>query len=187
VFLGAVLATIGGFVATQLEWYIERRRRERSAALLFGEILSTMNIILTMTDETRKIGDPYGPITLRMLRSAIREVEIYDRNRETLFDLRDGELRARIHTLILRIVMPADGVFDTTNEIAAIQSRLNGTGLLETERQDCEKRMESLRTSRNDSFEFVMESSRQLKTVLKRLEPMAGHSFERYDEVVRNV
>src|ERR1700710_3200669 len=118
VFLGALLATIGGFGATQLEWILERRRRERNAAIFFGELLTTLNIILTICGETRQIGDPYGPITLRMLRSAVKEVEIYNRNRETLFDLRNAEMRARIHTLVLRIVMSADGVFDTTNEIA---------------------------------------------------------------------
>ena len=69
VFLGAILATLGGFVATQAEWILERKRRERNAAIFFGELLTTMNIILTIADETRAVGDPYGPIALRMLRS----------------------------------------------------------------------------------------------------------------------
>src|SRR4029077_21237350 len=59
VFLGAILATIGGFGATQAEWILDRRRRERNAAIFFGELLTTMNIILTIADETRAVGDPY--------------------------------------------------------------------------------------------------------------------------------
>jgi hypothetical protein len=186
VFLGAILATLGGFVATQAEWILERRRRERNAAIFFGELLSTMNIIVTIADETRAVGDPYGPITLRMLRSAVKEVDIYNRNRETLFDLRDAELRARIHTLVLRIVMPADGVFDTTNEIAHVEGLLKAPGLAENDRTELEARLERLKESRINSFDTVVESSTQLKSVVRQLEPIAKYSYENLDKVVRN-
>lgn len=186
VFLGAILATLGGFVATQAEWILERKRRERNAAIFFGELLSTMNIILTIADETRAVGDPYGPITLRMLRSAVKEVDIYNRNRETLFDLRDAELRARIHTLVLRIVMPADGVFDTTSEIAHVQDMLKAPGLMDSDRAELEARLARLKQSRVDSFDTVVESSTQLKSVVRQLEPIAKYSYENLDKVVRN-
>ena len=186
VFLGAILATIGGFAATQVEWIVERKRRERNAAIFFGELLSTMNIILTIADETRSVGDPYGPITLRMLRSAVKEVDIYNRNRETLFDLRDAELRARIHTLVLRIVMPADGVFDTTNEISHVQSLLKSPGLSLDDRAELDERLERLRANRISAFDTVVESSTQLKSVVRQLEPIAKYSYENLDKVVRN-
>src|SRR4029078_3785178 len=48
VFIGAILATIGGFAATQLEWYFERKRRERNAALFFGEVLSTLAMLMRL-------------------------------------------------------------------------------------------------------------------------------------------
>jgi ABC-type uncharacterized transport system permease subunit len=41
IMLGACLATAGGLAANQLEWHVQMRRRERNAALFFGEILST--------------------------------------------------------------------------------------------------------------------------------------------------
>lgn len=186
VFLGAILATLGGFVATQAESILERRRRERNAAIFFGELLTTMNIILTIADETRAVGDPYGPITLRMLRSAVKEVDIYNRNRETLFDLRDAELRAKIHTLVLRIVMPADGVFDTTNEIAHVETLLKAPSLSDADRAELEARVERLKLSRVTSFDTVVESSTQLKSVVRQLEPIAKSSYENLDKVVRN-
>ncbi len=186
VFLGAILATIGGFGATQAEWILERRRRERNAAIFFGELLTTMNIILTIADETRSVRDPYGPITLRMLRSAVKEVDIYNRNRETLFDLRDAELRAKIHTLVLRIVMPADGVFDTTSEIAHVQSLLKSPGLTLDDRAELEERLERLKANRASAFDTVVESSAQLKSVVRELEPIAKYSYENLDKVVRN-
>ena len=187
VFLGALLATLGGFVATQMEWILERKRRERNAAIFFGELLTTMNIILTMADETRSIGDPYGPITLRMLRSAVKEADIYNRNRETLFDLRDAELRARIHTLVLRIVMPADGVFDTTAEISHVRDLLKSPGLTLDDRAELEERLERLREARIGSFDTLVESSTQLKNVVRLLEPIAKYSYENLDKVVRNI
>ena len=68
--LGSLLATLGGLAATQLEWRFERQRRERQAALFFGEVLSTLLVILQIAKQTKGRGDPYGPITLRMLRQA---------------------------------------------------------------------------------------------------------------------
>jgi hypothetical protein len=186
VFLGAILATIGGFGATQAEWILERKRRERNAAIFFGELLTTMNIILTIADETRAVGDPYGQITLRMLRSALKEVDIYNRNRETLFDLRDAELRARIHTLVLRIVMPADGVFDMTSEIASIRGLLKSPGLSLDDRAELDERLERLMSNRVGAFDTIVESSKQLKSVVRKLEPIAKYSYEDIEKVVRN-
>jgi hypothetical protein len=186
VFLGAILATLGGFGATQAEWILERRRRERNAAIFFGELLATMNIILTLADESRAVGDPYGPITLRMLRSAVKEVDIYNRNRETLFDLRSAELRAKIHTLVLRILMPADGVFDMSSEIAHVQALLKSPGMTLDDRAELEERLERLRANRIGAFDTIVESSAQLRNVVRELEPIAKYSYENLDKVVRN-
>ena len=43
--IGAVLATVGGFAATRIEEVFRRRERERGAALLFGELLSTIELV----------------------------------------------------------------------------------------------------------------------------------------------
>jgi hypothetical protein len=186
VFLGALLATAGGFAATQLEWQLERRRRERNAALFFGEVLSTMNILLSYAADTKKIGDPYGPITQRMFRSAVGEIEIYNRNRETLYDLRHAELRARIHTLTLRITMSIDGLFDAHNTIKALQEELRTAEMGESRRKETEQRIVNLEESREGSYEFVMESAEQLKSVIRELEPIARFSFEDVEKAVRN-
>ena len=186
VFLGALLATIGGFAATQLEWIIERRRRERNAALFFGEVLSTLNIVLGYAASTKKIGEPYGPITMRFLRSSLAEIEIYNRNRESLYDLRSAELRARIHTLILRIGMPVDGVFDASNAIDTIESHLRTQTLSEAERKDLQSRLVKLNETRENSFEFIMENTEQLKSVIAALEPVAHFSFGHLERVVQS-
>jgi hypothetical protein len=145
-----------------------------------------MNIILTLADESRAVGDPYGPITLRMLRSAVKEVDIYNRNRETLFDLRSAELRAKIHTLVLRIVMPADGVFDMSSEIGHVLTLLKSPGMTLDDRAELEERLERLRATRVGAFDTIVESSAQLRTVVRELEPIAKYSYENLDKVVRN-
>ena len=184
VVLGAVLATMGGFVATQMERVVEHRRRERNAALFFGELLTTFQIILFHVHSTHGRGDPFGPITLRMLKSARKEIEIYDRNRETLFDLRHSDLRARIQTLIIRITMPIEGVFDTTDEIQRCQDQLRDAGAIP--RPDLEARILSLQEQRDSGYEFIMETAEQLPGIVHDLEPLAHHSFRNIDEIVRN-
>lgn len=186
VFIGAILATIGGFAATQLEWYFERKRRERNAALFFGEVLSTVSVLMKFAQDTRGRGDPYGAVTMRMLHATRREIDIYDRNRESLLDLRHGETRARIHTLVLRITMPIDGVFDSTQEIATIQNQMRTSPQTDESRAELESRIAALRESRDGGFDFAVENAALLKDTIKTLEPLAGSSFDDIDLLVRN-
>jgi hypothetical protein len=185
VVLGAVLATMGGFVATQMERVVEHRRRERNAALFFGELLTTLQIILYHANNTHGHGDPFGPITLRMLKSARKEIDIYDRNRETLFDLRHGDLRARIQNLIIRITMPIEGIFDVTDEILRCQDAVRDAGAIP--RPDLEGRMTSLKQQRDTGYEFIMETVEGLPRIIQDLEPLAHHSFSKLDEIGRSI
>lgn len=186
VILGALLATVGGFAATQMERIVEQRRRERNAALFFGELLTTLQIILRFTHNTHGRGDPYGPITLRMLRSAGKEIEIYDRNRESLFDLRHAHLRARIQTLIIRMTMPIEGVFDASTEISNYEMQLKGELGADT-RAEIERRVAELRQSRQNAYEFIMEMAADIPSIVNDLKPLAGHDFRNADEVAASV
>ncbi len=186
IIIGAVLATAGGLIATWIERTIDRHHRERNAALFFGEVLSTLDVILEFAAQARGIGDPYGPITMRFLRSARREIDIYDRNRENVFFLRDGHLRARIHTSILRLTMPLDGIFDFTQEIAMAEAQLKALPPGDAEREDVAKRIENLRQRRDGSFDFVVEAAAQLKPVISGLEPIARQSFRQLGQVARS-
>jgi hypothetical protein len=185
VILGAVLATAGGFAATQMERYVEHRRRERNAALFFGELLTMLQIIFFHAHNTHGRGDPFGPVTLRMLKSARKEIEIYDRNRELLFDLRHGELRARIQNLIIRIAMPLEGIFDATDEIRRSEDTLRDAGAIP--RPDLESRIASLEQQRDGGYEFIMETAEDLPRIVHDLEPLAHHSFRNLDEIGRSI
>jgi hypothetical protein len=184
VVLGAILATIGGLGATILERKLDKRERERNAALFFGEILSTLAIIIRFADETRKIGDPYGPVTMRMLRSARSELDIYDRNRETLFDLRDADLRARIQTLLIRLSMPLDGVIEASDELKSMRAQLKAQSD-PAEREELDARIKIDESRRDGAYVFITDTAAALKGVIGGLEPIARHSFDRLDKIAR--
>ncbi len=174
VVLGAVLATAGGFVATQMERVVTRRDRERNSALLFGEVLATVLLIADIAKPSRERGEPYGRFTMRMLHAIRREIDIYERNRERLFDLQDGALRARIHTAMVRVAMPLDNLLETSGEIA--RARQQGAS---------ESVIAGLESQRNDQFGFIMDSTARLKTIIATLEPLARQSFEGLGEIAR--
>jgi len=163
VVVGALLATISGVVANQLEAHFRRRDRERTAALLFGEVLSTLRVILEGAEQSRHVGEPYGPFTRRLLHAARREVDIYERNRESLLDLRDAGLRVDVHASMVRIAMPLDGVIDS----------INNPGDADDE-------------ARDRGFHFILESLAPLQALVARLGRIAGHRFEQhYDRIPR--
>jgi hypothetical protein len=163
VFVGALLATVSGVLANQLESHFRRRDRERTAALLFGEVLSALRILLEGANRARGIGDPYGAFTLRLLHAARRELDIYERNRESLLDLRDAALRVDVHVLMVSVAMPLDGVID---------SIVNGGS--------------SDDTMRDRSFSFIMENATKLPALVDRLGTIAHHRFTDFDRIPRD-
>jgi hypothetical protein len=185
VIIGAVLATLGGFGATQIEAYLRRRERERSAALLFGEILSVIELLTTLADQARGRGDPYGGFTMRMTRGLKREIEVYDRNREALLDLRDTAVRAKIHSLAARLTLTLEGVFDLTDEIALAEATLAAMEPEYAGRSALEDKLATLREQRASSFDFVVETANDIKPVITALEPLARQSFETYASTIR--
>jgi hypothetical protein len=186
VVVGAVLATVGGFSATRLEEMLRRRERERAAALLFGEILSALALITVFADESRQRGDPYGSFTLRMLRAARRETDAYERNRESLYDLREPRLRARIHTLVVRVTLGFDGVLDTTALIDLALAATNGLPDGDPGKADAQARIEQLMAERQLAFDAAVETLALTKPIITMLEPLAKQSFDVHATVARD-
>jgi hypothetical protein len=157
VVVGALLATISGVIANQWEAHQRRRERERSAALLLGEVLLTLQVLLESADRLRQRPPPYGPVTRRMLRAARHEIAIYERNRESLVDLRDAALRADLHRLTVQIAMPLDGIIDSLDQHGP-----------ETEH------------ARDLGFEFMMQNCGKIRALVTRLGCVAGHDFHHF-------
>ena len=185
VIVGAVLATLGGFVATQLEAVMRRRERERAAALLFGEILSVLELITVMANEARGRGEPYGPLTMRLLRAVRREIETYDRNREALYDLRDAKVRGQIHALMVRVTLALEGVADATAQIALAETATAAPGLDGPARAEAMARLEALLENREGAFDFAVEAVGRVPPIVAILQPLAKQTFGVYASVVR--
>jgi hypothetical protein len=183
VILGALLATASGFIATQVEAWFRRRERERNAALMFGEVLSTIALLIDIACDTRGTGDPYGPVTMRMLIAARREIDVYDRNREQLYDLRDAELRANLHTLVLRLTLPLDAMFDTDAAINAARAVLASPRTAKAVRDQAIERLAELEDRRAGGFDFVIEVAALIKPLIVKLRPIARHSFDNYSRL----
>jgi hypothetical protein len=166
VIIGAVLASMGGLVSGRFEQHLRRREREQSAAQLFGEILAALKLILKLTADARGRGDPYGPITLRFLKAAEREAQIYERNRETLFDVRDAKLRAQTHLLLLQIILTLDSLFETISAMASGVTPPTGGAPGDP---------------RDLSFDFLMELHAQIPPLLAAYERIGRQTFDAHD------
>ncbi|MCE9521454.1 MAG: hypothetical protein K8S25_03365 [Alphaproteobacteria bacterium] len=179
VFAGAVLATAGGFIATQIEHRVDSKRRERQAALFFGEIMALLGVTVGSATRARGIGDPFGPVTMRLLRMIRRELDVYDRNRERLFELRDPALRARIHVTLLRTMMGVEGALESAAEVHQIDAELkiNPTMPL-PQREHLQSRMADQCRLRDGGFDFLIEASEQAGKLTKELEPVARVDFQ---------
>ncbi|HEY2709694.1 MAG TPA: hypothetical protein VGI95_16715 [Caulobacteraceae bacterium] len=180
VFVGAILATAGGFFAGQVENTLRRRERERGAALLFGEILSTLSVIVRIADEARSRGDPYGRVTMRTLKAAQRETHTYDRNRETLFDLRDPFVRAGVHSLIVRLSLALEGALEADDALIALQH----AGLVaDASAGEPDPRLQVYIRDRETAFEYAIELRGEIPPLLARLGRIARHSFDALEAV----
>jgi hypothetical protein len=174
VVLGALLATLGGFLAGRFEAWLRRREREQEAALLLGEIIFTFTTILGMADDSRKIGDPFGRITLQMLAGARREVDAYERHRDRLPDLRDPKLRIGVHKLMITLTMTLDGILQTSASLADVPQTKAGRATAE-----------ALMASREGGFDFIIQTIPAVQPLVKQLGRIARVSFDGHAAVVR--
>jgi len=161
--LGAVVATVSGVVANMFEARARARERERAAAVLVGEAMAAMRTILEAAMRSMTVGERYGPVTRRMLIAARGELDLYERNRELLLDLRDAQLRADLHSLMLRLAMPLDGVIASLNEVAPATHP----------------------DARDQGMEFLRETLTKIPALLERLGRVSGRRFDNYDDVFR--
>ena len=166
VVLGAVVATIGSFTASWYERRLLRREREADAALVFAELLRLLALQVDVVRATHARGDPFGPITIRMTRGVRRELEIYERNRERLFMVRDAVLRPQATAVIARLTFAVERVLDNTEALAA--------------RPDEAERAE-LMIGRAQAFEFMVEIAEELPGLVDRFAALARTPLADFD------
>lgn len=177
VVLGAILATFGGLIADHYEDRIERGRRQRDAARFFAEVLSSIDTLVARALYSQKFGDPWGPVTMRLFRTAMREAEVYDRNRERLFDIQDVELRRRIHVHVISEIFPLEAIIEGSERIAEITHMLDdGPAFSQEKRQKLEERLAVWINSRSTGLDFIKNECEKTPELCAALSPLAGFS-----------
>jgi len=141
--------------------------------------MSLLGVTVGSATRARAIGDPYGPVTMRLLRMIRRELDVYDRNRERLFELKDPALRARIHITLLRTMMGVEGALESAAEVSQIQTELQINAAMPPEqRSHMEGRLADQCRLRDGGFDFLVQASDQASKLTKELEPIARVDFD---------
>ena len=179
VMVGALLATVGALVAEIVQERLGRRRRQRDAARFFGEIMISMDQIFDLACESQNVGDRWGSYSQRLFETVSQEALVYERNRERLFDIRDMELRFAIHGHMLRASVPIASMAAQSSQIDAIQERLDeDEALSDTTRNSLQNRIERLNAFREGGLTGAREERATSAKILKKLEALAGVSFD---------
>jgi hypothetical protein len=162
--IGAFLASSGGFLVAWLLDRMERKRQERSIALVCLDLLSSLSVLSNLAKDARARGNPYGPYTIRLVRSCMRDLDVYERNRERIADIGDPNARAEIYQCMARMTLAIEGVLAETDLLARtsdeiVAARAGGdqakVEALEVDRRERE-------TRRDNSFEFMLETTQDL-------------------------
>ena len=177
--VGAVLATMGALVAELIQGRLNRKRRERDAARFFGEIMANMDRVLEAAIRSQGIGEPWGPVTRRLFRTALREAGVYERNRERLFDIRDMALRSRVHVHMVRKTFPVDAVIEYAADLDqlddAVISGAVPPGTEQRERLDA--RAGRLREALTAGLNALQNEVQNTGPICADLEKLAGVRF----------
>ncbi len=162
--IGAFLASSGGFLVTWLWDRLERKRQERSIALVCLDLLSSLSVLTNLAKDARSRGTPYGPYTIRLVRSCMRDLDVYERNRERIADIVDPNARAEIYQCMARMTLAIEGVLAeheiitrTNDDIEAARASGNTAKVkdLENDRRERELR-------RDGSFDFMVDTTEEL-------------------------
>ncbi len=175
VILGAVLATFGALIAESIQERRNRKRRERDAARFFGDILTSLDHILEFTFQSQEIGDPWGPMTMRLFKTAMRETEVYERNRERLFDIQDMGLRSRIHIHFLTETFPLEALIENCERISEIEEMLERTSGNKAVRLQVE--IDNLRASLTAGLSAIKREASKTSELCADLEKIAKVKF----------
>lgn len=179
VVIGAFLATGGALVAEIIQERTNRKRREREAARFFGEIMSSIDAILSFALQSLEIGERWGGVSQRLFRTAMREVAVYERNRERLFDIHDMKLRSRIHMHVLSETVPIQAVLEICETIAELETVLKqGNDLSPARIEELAKEIHGLEGSREVALNTIISEQAKTGAVCDELEKIARVKFD---------
>lgn len=174
VILGAVLATLGAFVSDVIQDHRGAAKSERATARFVGEILTSIDQLVDLGRQSQAIGDPWGRISVRLYEGALAEAAVYERNRERLFDVRDMDLRWRIHAHVLGETIPLMGMLEQCRKIAELDQRQPQN---EQERELIREERVERERSRSAALDGLLAERARTGDLLSDLSKIAGVSL----------
>ena len=164
--IGAFLASTGGFFVAWLLDRMERKRQERSIALVCLDLLSSLKVLTGLAKNAHSRGNPFGPYTLRLVRSCQRDLDIYERNRERIADIADPDVRAEIYQYMARMTLAVDGVLAESEIIAKLEDVNRRPDADPSTAAVTKEEIAERDARRNTSFEFLVETTEELSSPL---------------------
>lgn len=171
ILVGAFLATGGGLLVTILIDRMERRRQARAIALLCVDLMTALATTAGFARNARERGKPYGAVTMRLVERMLRDVQVFDRNRERVIELGDPKMRSELYEFMSRLSMGLEGVIAAHAEIPALEDRLEaalerGAGVKEREIRELIAEAEARRAF---AFDFMLETVESGETLSLKL------------------
>ena len=162
--IGAFLASTGGFLVAWLLDRMERQRQERSIALVCLDLLTSLSVLTNLAKDARSRGTPYGPYTIRLVRSCLRDLDVYERNRERIADIADPNVRAELYQCMARMTLAVDGVLGESGVIAQADGEIEAArGRGDTAKaEELAKDRRDREGRRDTSFEFMVDTTQEL-------------------------
>lgn len=177
VVVGAMLATLGALFAEMIEDRMNRNRRERDAARFFGEIIASIDRLVLLAVESQKFGDPWGRVTRRIFKTAMHEAELYERNRERLFDIRDVDTRKAVHAHFLNKMFPLEMMVEASEDILGMERELLDDSTSAARRADILSSKGDLANARDTALRAVVAEISHSDKYCARLEKIARVAF----------
>jgi hypothetical protein len=117
-------------------------------------------------------------MTLRLIKAAQREIETYERNRSSLYDLHNSEVRIRIHVVMVQVRLSLEGVLDASLRIDEAQTKLRQTAAEHPDHLEATRVLKILGPERETAFEFTASAAAELEALVKALQPLARVDFD---------
>jgi hypothetical protein len=184
---GAFLASASGLFVAWLLDRMARKRQERSIALVCLDLVASLCVIANLAKESRSRGDPYGPLTMRFVRGCMRDLDVYERNRERIADITDPETRADIYQTMARFTLALEGILGESEIIAGLDAELAAPAADAAKREAAVAQRQERARNRDASFDFLLDTVTEcgaLSANLRRLAKAEGLSMS--DLIARN-
>ena len=140
-------------------------------------IMTSIDAIIDLATSSQRIGDKWGRITQRFFRTALREANVYERNRERLFDIQDMDLRFAINEHFLRETVPIIALLEQTDSIDEASRELARSDLSPARQAQLEAEITQQAADREQSLEAMIYQREQTSALIERLKPLAKVSF----------